>query len=669
MQFQAFLSSPDVSFWHTFAKYKLEVAKLSEDPVEVRGYYSNDNSHNALPARLSLQAGSFGSSEAPPFQFPVPGVLHICNTIERFKESDKKALLSSVGQQIWEDILSGAALEDPSKLLRFLLLSYGDLKKYRFHYWFAFPALNFSTPLEATEQRPLFEYWTDSQRAQLQESYEALRGYQPDGTVRGRQDDFAFLIVCKGEAVLAKRLCEWREAIDGADELLVGVADPSGADSHAGWPVRNLAVLIAVQMREVLKEGGIVKMVLLRQWRKQFEESSFVVSVRIPVGELEGSTLPALVGWERDGQAKLRPRFVDLSATMNPEQLAASQTSLNLQLMKWRLMPALDLERIANTKCLLVGAGTLGCNVARALMAWGVQHITFIDNGTVSFSNPVRQTLFTFEDCLNGGRPKAEVAAEALRKILPTIQSHGRVLSIPMPGHSVTKNMVETVRSTIQEIDQLFEEADVVFQLTDSREARWFPTLLCAAKNKPCINAALGFDTFLAMRHGCSPLVPLEHGGKRVGCYFCNDITGPSDSLRNRTLDQQCTVTRPGVSMLASSCAVELMVLLLQHPLGNQAPPDVNMELGSETSTALGNLPHQIRGFLSHFRNILTEGYDYERCTACSETVVRSYLERGADLVLDVMERSSLLEDLTGLTAILADDTKDCISWDEEDLD
>jgi hypothetical protein len=55
------------------------------------------------------------------------------------------------------------------------------------------------------------------------------------------------------------------------------------------------------------------------------------------------------------------------------------------------------------------GAGTLGCSVARTLLAWGVRHITFVDSGRVAFSNPVRQSLFNFEDCLEGGRPKAEV--------------------------------------------------------------------------------------------------------------------------------------------------------------------------------------------------------------------------------------------------------------------
>ena len=177
---------------------------------------------------------------------------------------------------------------------------------------------------------------------------------------------------------------------------------------------------------------------------------------------------------------------------------------------------------------------------------------------------------------------------------------------------------------------------DSVFLLTDTRESRWLPTLLAAKHDKLVINSALGFDTFVVMRHGhgptAAPAVPavpavpaapaapeegetkvVEEGGSigteeaattappparstRVGCYFCNDVVAPANSVRDRTLDQQCTVTRPGLAPIAGALAVEMLVGVLHHPLRHRAPAETSAGPFERMERRLGIIPHQIRG-------------------------------------------------------------------------
>ncbi len=216
---------------------------------------------------------------------------------------------------------------------------------------------------------------------------------------------------------------------------------------------------------------------------------------------------------------------------------------------------------LANTRCLLLGAGTLGCGVARNLLSWGITKVTFVDSGRVSYSNPIRQNLFIFNDCLNGGRYKAEAAAEALSRIFPGVEANAEVFTIPMPGHpSISPEEQTATKRHAQRLHELISSHDAVFMLMDSRESRWLPTVICSAMDKLVVNAALGLDSFLVVRHGgrnrtfnaeaedvssCDVLSSLPYT-RRLGCYFCNDVVAPENSKKDRCVSFRLSCHRLG---------------------------------------------------------------------------------------------------------------------------
>ena len=472
-----------------------------------------------------------------------------------------------------------------------------------------------------------------------------------------------------------------------------------------GWSLRNMVAYLSLRLGLAGREVRIVsyRPAVLRRIggeTEPFDESDDIVRVedaslllRI-VCPLEAAydwsdeqssgqqyqhrPLYRTTGFEPNTRGRPGPRTVNLSPLLSPQHLAAQASDLNLRLMKWRAVPNLDLERLRSLKVLLLGSGTLGCGVARTLQGWGVRDMTLVDNGRVSYSNPVRQSLFILEDCVDGGKPKAAAAAESLKRIAgeANIKASGIHLTIPMPGHPFGgEKAEESARRDSGILSDLIKDCDVVFLLTDTRESRWLPTVMARAEGKMLINAALGLDSWLVMRHGGEASRDDESGigstdNTRLGCYFCNDVVAPENSTNNRTLDQQCTVTRPGIANIAASMAVELMVSLLHHPLGHAAPapkPAIGggpgagaadgayrpvVEESNANASPLGLMPHQIRGSVASFTLMTPTVPAFTHCSGCSPKIVDAYRSRGFDFVKDVCNciDGKLLDDVSGLT-------------------
>ena len=323
--------------------------------------------------------------------------------------------------------------------------------------------------------------------------------------------------------------------------------------------------------------------------------------------------------------------IVDLKQMFNPESIAENAVDLNINLMKWRMCPHLNTDIIKTSKYLLIGSGTLGCHVSRCLLGWGARHITFIDNGKVSYSNPVRQSLYTFEDSTNVNENyKALLAAKKLKEIFPRADSKGYNLHIPLPGRTLIDERAEkNYKENLELLEEQIKSHDVIFLLTDSRESRWFPTVIATANNKKVVTAAIGFDSYLVMRHGTKE--------NKLGCYFCTDIVSPTDTSGSRTLDQQCTISRPGVSMICSGMAIELAMSLMNDALNDK------------------EVPHQIRGSLLNYSMQQFSHGCNKNCVACSEGVVGDYLNNREKFLINIMNDPYYIEKISGVEDLIKD--------------
>ncbi|KAJ7316786.1 hypothetical protein JRQ81_002948 [Phrynocephalus forsythii] len=686
--FVPFSSALDAGFWHELTQKKLNEYKLDETPKAIGGYYYNGDPAG-MPARLTLEFSAFDTNAPTPAHCcPAIGTLYNTNTLESFKSCDKKFLLEQAAVEIWNAILSGDAIENPVLLNRFLLLTFADLKRYRFYYWFCYPALCLPEGISVIQQPVcLGAKFSPAQIQALQNAYDELC------LKEGLTALPYFLIKYHDESVFVSLLKNWKDFFpDQRNKVIFGFYDPSNFAQYPGWPLRNLLVLAAHKWSSHLSSFEVLCFRDRTMQGARDISHSIVFEIKLPPMAQNSAGCPKAVGWEKNQKGSMGPRMVNLSECMDPKRLAESSVDLNLKLMCWRLVPTLDLEKVVSVKCLLLGAGTLGCSVARTLMGWGVRKITFVDNAKISYSNPVRQTLYEFEDCLGGGKSKALAAADKLQKIFPGVNAEGFNMSIPMPGHPVNFSEVtmQQARKEVAQLEELIEAHDVIFLLMDTRESRWLPAVIAASKRKLVINAALGFDTFVVMRHGLKKPKHQEVGdspsnnpsgsadllgsslfsnipGYKLGCYFCNDVVAPGDSTRDRTLDQQCTVSRPGLAMIAGALAVELMVSILQHPEGGYAVASSSDDRMNEPPTSLGLVPHQIRGFLSRFDHVLPVSLAFDKCTACSPKVLDQYEREGFSFLAKVFNSShSFLEDLTGLT-LLHQETQAAEIWDMSD--
>lgn len=111
----------------------------------------------------------------------------------------------------------------------------------------------------------------------------------------------------------------------------------------------------------------------------------------------------------------------------------------------------------------------------------------------------------------------------------------GIELAIPMPGHPIPPTAVDSVRAQLGTLEKLVDEHDVVYLLMDSRESRWLPTVMGAAKGK-VRDEALNLRSSTAPVHRSSTESAVSRAARHERCPWvrhvpCNAARAAADGL------------------------------------------------------------------------------------------------------------------------------------------
>lgn len=189
-------------------------------------------------------------------------------------------------------------------------------------------------------------------------------------------------------------------------------------------------------------------------------------------------------------------------------------------------------EKLVNSHALIVGAGGLGAPVALYLAAGGVGKLTICDFDVVDLTNLQRQIIHTTQSV---GLNKAVSAQQTIQTLNPDV-------------------VVQTVqeKSSIEGLEKLASEADVVIDCTDNFATRDALNRICVKLRKPLVSgAAIGFEGQISvfdMRNENSP------------CYQC---LYPDMDVEENMRCSENGVFSPLVGIIGTMQAAEAMKLLM----------------------------------------------------------------------------------------------------------
>lgn len=383
LKFATFTSDIELPFYTSLASHKINHDKLDDSARRLLGLYEIRSSDSPeASCRLQIHGNAFTNDAVPAGFCRAEGMIKNVNTIEEYRNLDKGAILSQAARTIWDAINDGTIYSCPSLLAFFTAICFADLKKYKFTYLFAFPALHSDPPwriVSNTEPRlgrdndnheegGAIVHMTGEETAALVDSVQTWRyivdarqhgfflakkrransfsgysskaektddGTSMDGetiyrpTTPGSPGDSLGFTWAVGSLIDYERGF-FEDTLE--EDRFVGFTDPSTYPMYPGWMLRNLLVLI--RRRWKLNR---VQILCYRDIQARRDEAESII---LPL-ELEASdsstslaqslslsdNMPKVTGWERNSVGKVMSRIANLGEYMDPKRYVRSRSS------------------------------------------------------------------------------------------------------------------------------------------------------------------------------------------------------------------------------------------------------------------------------------------------------------------------------------------------------
>ena len=209
-----------------------------------------------------------------------------------------------------------------------------------------------------------------------------------------------------------------------------------------------------------------------------------------------------------------------------------------------RLIGWWDQEKIRSAKILVVGAGALGNEVLKNLALLGIGEIVLIDFDQVADSNLSRSVLFRAH---HSGKPKAEVAAEAVSELNPDCRVQ------TLCGNVLTEIGLGLVR-----------DVDLVICCVDNREARLWINRMCWKVETPWIDGGIqeinGVAKVFVPPHGsCYECAMTENDYRLISLRYSCPL------LKQEDIQQGKVPTAPTIASIIGGLQVQEALKLLHE--------------------------------------------------------------------------------------------------------